>query len=46
MANLPQQVRELCGNRNQRAIHDQPGTPPIDPRTNTPGISHRRWDSA
>ena len=45
LASLPPAVRELCGNRNQRATHDQPGMPPIDPRTNAPGISPRRWNS-
>ena len=43
---LPPQVRELCGDRNQRATHSEPGMPPIDPRTSAPGISPRRWDSA
>ena len=43
---LPPQVRELCGDRNQRATHSEPGMPPIDARTSAPGISPRRWDSA
>lgn len=46
LASLPPQVRELCGDRNQRATHAEPGMPPIDPRTHAPGISPRRWDTA
>ncbi len=46
LAGLPPQVRELCGDRNQRQVGARGRKPPVDKRTDAVGIGPRRWDQA